>query len=223
MSENYSIDPSKKWDYENGFYLTSGSERIGKFLNQIELYKRIINLPGDILEFGVYKGSSLMRFLYLRELYESTFSRKIIGFDIFGKFPDDVKSISDKKFIKEFEKTSGNGISKVELERHIESSNIQNFSLVEGDIMKTLPEWILKNNEKRFSLINIDVDVYEPTNLIINELWDKDVSGGLIVFDDYNTVQGETKAIEDFIKSKKIDCKLQKDKFCKTPSFIIKK
>ena len=80
-------DTNKKFDYENGFYLTSNPSRLGKVLTHYELYKMIINLPGDIVEFGVFKGSSLIKWATFRELFENTDSRKVIGFDIFGKSP----------------------------------------------------------------------------------------------------------------------------------------
>ena len=101
--ENYKIDLSKKWDYENGFYLTCETGRIGKFLNHLEIYKKIINLPGDVLEFGVYKGTSLIRLISFRDLFEHPNSRKIIGFDAFGKFPDELNLESDKEFVERFE------------------------------------------------------------------------------------------------------------------------
>jgi hypothetical protein len=37
---NYTVDLSKKWDYENGFYLTCETYRIGKFINHLEIYKK---------------------------------------------------------------------------------------------------------------------------------------------------------------------------------------
>ena len=101
--EHYKVDLDKKWDYENGFYLTCETGRIGKLLNHLEIYKKIMDVPGDILEFGVYKGTSLVRLMAFRDLLESTHSRKIIGFDAFGKFPDDLALESDKEFVTNFE------------------------------------------------------------------------------------------------------------------------
>lgn len=42
-----------KWTYENGFYLTSEITRIPKMIAHYKLYKKIVNLPGHIAEFGV--------------------------------------------------------------------------------------------------------------------------------------------------------------------------
>ena len=68
------LSEKNKWDYENGFYWHSPQSRIGKLISHYELYKSIINLPGDILEFGVYKASSLVRFATFRNMLENDFS-----------------------------------------------------------------------------------------------------------------------------------------------------
>jgi hypothetical protein len=88
--EIFGFDFRKSWEYENGFYLTSPSSRIAKSIAHYELYKKITGLPGEVVECGVFKGASLIRFATFREMTESQFSRKIIGFDAFGKFPDNV-------------------------------------------------------------------------------------------------------------------------------------
>jgi hypothetical protein len=77
------------WDYENGFYWFSSPTRLNKMLAHYELYKSIVGLPGDIFELGVYKAASLIRLATFRNLLENDFSRKIVGFDAFGKFPKD--------------------------------------------------------------------------------------------------------------------------------------
>ncbi|EMO08129.1 hypothetical protein LEP1GSC137_4185 [Leptospira borgpetersenii str. Noumea 25] len=142
--ENYTIDLTKKWDYENGFYLTCETSRMGKILSHLEIYNKIINLPGDILEFGVYKGTSLVRLLSFRNLLESEFSRKVVGFDNFGKFPNDLKLDSDREFVNKFEDNGGYGISQQELEFHLQNKGFSNFTLIKGNILETLPEYVKK-------------------------------------------------------------------------------
>ncbi len=98
----FNFDIDKKWEYENGFYLTSHKTRLAKLLAHYELYKMITNLPGHIVECGVYKGASLTRFANFRDSLESSYSRKIIGFDVFGKFSRSGDS-NDLNFIERFE------------------------------------------------------------------------------------------------------------------------
>lgn len=218
--KNYSVDLLKKWDYENGFYLTCETGRIGKFLNHLEIYKKIIDLPGDILEFGVYKGTSLVRLLSFRELLENYSSRRVIGFDMFGKFPNDLKLESDKKFVEKFESAGGYGISKLELEEHLLNKGLKNFELIQGDIKNTIPEFIKNNPSLKISLLHIDVDVYEPTKAILESLWSKIVKGGILILDDYGTVDGETKAVDEFFID--MDIQIHKPKFYHIPSYIVK-
>ncbi len=220
--KHYSVDPEKKWDYENGFYLTCENSRIGKFLNHLEIYKKIVSLPGDILEFGVYKGTSLIRLLSFRHLLENDFSRKVIGFDAFGKFPNDLELESDRKFVKTFEGNGGFGISSSELHEHLKRKGIQNYTLVEGDILKTLPNYLMSHPGLKISLIHIDVDVYEPTKFILETLWDRVVRGGIIMFDDYSVVEGETKAVDEYFESLD-DIEMKKPSYNYIPSYVQKK
>ena len=213
------FDTANKWDYENGFYLTSDIRRISKLLSHYELYKKIVNLPGHILEFGVYKGSSLIRFLTFREILESPYSRKTVGFDAFGKFPSTEILQEDKKFIKTFETAGGDGIKIEDLEKSFSLKGFKNFELIKGDIGKTLPDYIKKHPELKIALLHIDVDVYEPTKTILDLCYDKIVPGGILVLDDYGTVYGETKGVDEFFSKKNITIK--KLPISHIPSFII--
>jgi hypothetical protein len=103
----------------------------------------------------------------------------------------------------------------------LKNKNLSNYSLIRGNIIETLPGFLINNPEKRFSLIHIDVDVYEPTKYILENTWDKIVKGGILILDDYGTVEGETRAVDEFFQDKGIS--IQKLPFKYKPSFIIKK
>jgi hypothetical protein len=110
----------------------------------------ILSFPGDILEFGVYKGSSFIQFLSFREYYESFESRSIVGFDAYGKFPNDLEMKSDKTFLKTFEEQGGHGISEADLDIFLKKKNLSNYSLIRGNIIETLPGYLINNPEKKF-------------------------------------------------------------------------
>jgi len=200
-NEIFGFDFGKPFEYENGFYLTSSSSRIAKSIAHYELYKKIVDLPGEVVECGVFKGASLIRFATYREILESQFSRKIIGFDAFGKFSDNVSLTTDKEFIKNFETDAGNGISKDELENILEYKKFQNIYLVKGFMPDSFQEYLNKKPATQIALLHIDVDVYEATKACLDYLYERVVKGGIIVFDDYGQVEGATKAINEFIKS----------------------
>ena len=216
----FGFDIEQQWDYENGFYLTSHLTRIPKMLAHYELYKSIVNLPGQVVECGVFKGASLIRFCTFREILESPYSRKIIGFDAFGKFPEQ-DNLDDQTFVKKFEGAAGDGISLEELKAVLAHKKFENYELVEGDITQTIPDYITNHPELKISLLHIDVDVYKPSVTILNHLFDRVVSGGLLVFDDFGTVAGETKAIDEFFADK--NTIIEKLSISHIPSYVRKK
>lgn len=203
MSTTSLFDEKLQWDYENGFYLTSHITRIPKMLAHYELYKQIVNLPGHVVECGVFKGASFARFCTFREILESPYSRKIIGFDMFGKFPMPEET-DDAVFVEKFEQAAGEGISVNELTQWLNRKGINNFELIQGDILQTLDAYIAAHPELKIAMLHIDVDVYKPTAHILARLYDHMVPGGLMLFDDYATVVGETRAVDEFLSAKKL-------------------
>ncbi|MBG97195.1 MAG: hypothetical protein CL866_10100 [Cycloclasticus sp.] len=75
---------------------------------------------------------------------------------------------------------------------------------MQGDIKTTLPKYVEEHLELKISLLHIDVDVYEPTMTVLENCFDRVVSGGIIMMDDYGTVPGETRAIDDFLRDKNL-------------------
>lgn len=216
----FDFDVEKQWDYENGFYITSHLTRIPKMIAHYELYKSIVNLPGHIVECGVFKGASLIRFCTFREMLESPYSRKIIGFDAFGKFPSQ-DDVIDQEFVDKFESSAGDGISIDELNKVFLQKGFRNYELIQGDVTKTIPDYVSNHPELKISLLHIDVDVYKPSIAILENLFDRVVSGGLIVLDDYATVAGETRAVDEFFLGK--GACIEKLPFSHIPAFIRKK
>ncbi|MCS5503258.1 TylF/MycF family methyltransferase [Lysinibacillus sp. A4] len=213
------------FDYENGYILTSKPYRLGNMLAHYELYKKIVNLPGDVIELGVFKGNSLIQFATFRELLENQYSRKIVGFDMFGSFPMTNKVESDKMFVENWNETFGNDFLSIEdLERSFQHKKFENIELIQGDILTTLSEYLEQHPYLKIALLHIDVDVYEPTALALELLFERVVSGGLIVLDDYGTVEGETKAVDEFLSEKGISSNLQKFSLSHSkPTFLVKK
>lgn len=217
------FDERKSFEYENGFYLTCESYRFGNILAHYELYKKILELPGDVIELGVFKGSSLIQFSIFRTLLENEKSRKIIGFDVFGEFPQGNKIESDKLFVDQWNLSHRNTfLSMEEIYKSLENKGIHNVNLIKGDICETVDIYLNENPHTKISLLHIDTDIYEPSKVGIEKLFERVVRGGVIIFDDYATVEGETKAIDEFLIDKDYIIKKFTFSHCK-PSYIIKK
>lgn len=213
------MDFDKHFEYENKFYLTAGVERIGKFSSHLELFRRTSNLPGEVIECGVFKGASLSRFIKFRSLFENPYSRKIIAFDIFGEFPKALYKGDAEKRMK-FIKDAGNkGISKDSLISILKRLNLyQNVELVEGNILKTVSDFKKKNQHLKISLLHIDVDLYEATKVCLEEFCPLVVKGGIVILDDYGKFAGANKAIDEFFAN--LNVKIQKLPYSFGVSFV---
>ncbi len=211
----------KAFDYENNFYLSCDMTRISKILAHYELFNKVIDIGGEIVECGVFKGASLARFAMFREIFTNPFSKKIIAFDTFGKFPQ-TKFKDDVKVRKNFVKEAGeNSISKPQLLHVLKNKGITKWiELVKGDITKTVPAYIKKHPELKISLLNLDTDIYEPAVTILEHLYPRIVKGGVLIIDDYGTFPGETKAVDEYFKNKKV--KINKFPFRTTPCYLVK-
>ena len=140
---------SKIWDYENGYYWFSDTRRIGKLLAHYELYKMVTGMPGDIVECGVYKLASVIRFATFRSLLETVYSRKLFAFDAFGEFPTDgLQNKDDLSFVKSFETVGGDGFSKDEAHKVLKHKQLgNNIFCIKGDVKQTIPTWLQQNTQ----------------------------------------------------------------------------
>ena len=67
----------------NDFMLSSDVKVFGKMLARTLLFNKVKNIPGDIVEFGVFKGTGLMTFLKLKRYLCPNTVKKVVGFDFF--------------------------------------------------------------------------------------------------------------------------------------------
>ena len=70
-------DFSKAFEYENNFYLSCDNTRLSKIIAHYELFKMTMHLPGAIVECGVFKGASLVRFAGFRDFSEIRIQGKL--------------------------------------------------------------------------------------------------------------------------------------------------
>lgn len=218
--QNYSPpDNYDVWESENIFYLKAPVPRLSRLLAHYELYRKIIDKPGAIVECGVYKGASLSRFAGFRALLESEHSRRIYGLDAFGEFPlQGLRSEADKDFVQRFEAQGGHGIGKNELEAFLAAKGHMNIELVKGDVFETVPELLAREPQLRIALLNLDLDVYEPTKCCLEHFLSRMVPGGVIVFDDYNAVEGATRVADELCAERGLS--LEKLPFYNVPAFV---
>jgi hypothetical protein len=191
-------------------------------LAHYELYKTIVGFPGHVVECGVYKGASFLRFATVREILESPYSRKIVGFDAFGRFSEGMADTNDRDCISRFSAEGGDGISHNSFIEVLSHKGFGNFELMEGDICSTVPQCVVDHPELKIALLHIDVDIYQPSRVILDQLFDRVVRHGLVVFDDYGTVAGETLAVDEFLQQTHKELLVEKLPISHIPAYIRK-
>lgn len=219
MKELLDMELDKHFEYENKFYLTAPASRLGKFAAHLELFKKSLQSPGDIVECGVYKGASLSRFLKFREVFAQQKEKRVIGFDTFGEFPE-AQHDFDKAKREQFIKDGGSrSISKEALSGLFKGLGLNgNVELVEGNVFQTIPEYKRSRPDLKISLLHIDVDLYEATKFCLEELCGLVSKGGVVILDDYNKFVGATKAIDEYLKGK--DMRVQFLPYSKIVSYL---
>ena len=203
-------------EFENNFYFTCKNDRISKLLIQYELFLMSQRIPGDIVECGVFKGSSLIRFAIFRDLFKKK-SKKIIGFDTFGKFPIPQKNY-DKKFVKMWKSKAGDALDDNLLKKIIYKKKLKNFKFVKGDIFFTLDKF-LKSYKKKIALLHLDLDTYDISKFVLKRIYKHLSKKSIILCDDYKSTTGATKAINEFLKEKNYKISILKNH--KNPYFIL--
>lgn len=192
---------------------------ISRFITKYEIYKKIIEVNGSILECGVFAGGGIFSWLHFSSILEPfNHTRKIIGFDTFEGFSGiDSKDTTtgESNHLKEGAFQTHNSI-KEELYSlaSIHDSNrpvghIPKIDLVQGDATQTIPDFIEKNPHTLLSLIYLDFDLYEPTKVALQHLYPRVVTGGIIAFDELNCKDfpGETIALLEYMDIEKVQLK----------------
>jgi hypothetical protein len=210
-------DQNESFNYENNFYLSCDGSRIAKFIAQYELFRLSVNVPGVIIECGVFKGVSLVRFAHFREIFGLSESKTLIGFDTFDVFPGSTYA-PDNNLLQQFIESAGSmSIGKDQLTGVLTNKGLtQNISLIEGDISKTVPEFISNNPDIKISFLNL-----EPSKVIIENLFPHIAHGGILLLDDYGKFPGETRAVDDYFIGQ--DIEIKHFTYVKSPHYIVKK
>ena len=219
----------KKFDVAHSFPVFNTRQSVQRFLETYEFYKLIEKIPGSILEMGVGKGSFLMAMAHICSIHEGHhYTRKIYGFDTFQGF----KSLSaeDKSSKANHMKTGGlnfdvfNDLKKIIsfYDKNRQIGNIQKISLIKGDVMKTLPKFLIKNKHLVISMLHLDLDIFKPTKLALEMLYERVPKGGIIIFDELNheDYPGETIAVNEVLGIK--NYKIKRLPISPMASYIIK-
>lgn len=174
------------------------------FIN--ELYKKIINVHGNIMEFGVRWGQNMALFESFRGLYEPfNNNRRIIGFDTFEGYPSvhekdgksDIVSVGAYSTTDKYEDYLKQVLDYHEQESPI--AHIKKYQLIKGDAAVEIDKYLKNNPETIIALAYFDFDIYEPTKKCLEAIKKHITKGTVIGFDELNChdFPGETLALKE--------------------------
>jgi len=166
------------------------------FYQGFELWKlieQIEKIEGDVLEVGVWRGSTSI--IMASKLQAMNSKKHLYACDTFEGV---VKSSSKyDNFYKngEHRNTSYDFVKNLIRKKF----NLNNITLLKGIFPEDTQHLI---NDRKFSFCHVDVDTYNSAKEVVNWIWDKLSIGGIIIFNDYGfpITKGITKLVNEYRK-----------------------
>jgi hypothetical protein len=194
-------------------FLFATRVQVTSMLSRVELFKMVMDIPGAIIECGVYKGNSLMLYLQLSLVLEPyAINRSIYGFDTFEGFRS-IDTDADPKDINEamFSDTDASLLERsIELNDLIRPVNrIPRCELIKGDIVKTVPEFVKSKPGLCVAMLILDTDLYRSSKVALENFLPLMPKGGVVVLDEvsYRNFAGETQALREVMDLNKVELK----------------
>ena len=200
---------------------------IPRLIAHYKIFEKIVNLPGSIVELGVYTGCGLFTWAnFLETFCPGDRIRKVIGFDDFkgyNNFSD--KDKTAKSFINENAHSLQIDHTFVEelLELHTNDNllrGIERAIIIKGEITNTVPKFVQSSKGLRISLLYLDANLYSPTKIALEKLYPLIVPGGIVAFNGFaqHPWEGESRALDEFFETLNFRVKINRFPFSTIPS-----
>jgi Macrocin-O-methyltransferase (TylF) len=164
---------------------------LARILAIADLYQRIVDIPGAILDVGTWRGQTAVVCENLRAIFEPLhFNRRIVCFDTFEGY----KGFSEKDKATKLHRDGTyalSGSDYAEFLRRLlvlhEKSNAMGHNhgkhkVIKGDCRETIPRFFEENPSEYVALAFFDVNSYEPTLTAFEQVWARLVPGGVSAF-----------------------------------------
>jgi len=184
-------------------------QNLTRFLALYEIFKRIINIKGSIVECGVFQGFGIMSWVKLSAIMEPVnLTRRIYGFDTFDGFPALSKKDISKysSHVKKGDLFSNSFDELFQLNSIHDSTrflgHIPKVKLIKGDATQTIPKFVKKHPHLLVSLLFMDFDLYEPTMIALKHFIPRMPKGAIVAFDELDNPlwPGENQAMLEVFK-----------------------
>lgn len=169
------------------------------------------NLPGCIVECGVWKGGSMMA-IALALMNQGITDRHLYLFDTFQGMPkphekdrhydDDVHARYEAAKFSDREGSRWSFAPIEEVRRNLESTGYppEYLHFVPGKVEDTLKV----TDVPEIAMLRLDTDFYESTKAEMEYLYPKLTTGGILLLDDYYNWLGSKDAVDEYIAAHSI-------------------
>lgn len=186
-----------------GPYTMTSRSRVSALCRAVE-YVVVNDIPGDIVECGVWRGGSMMA-AALRLLQLGDQKRHLYLCDTFEGMTDPQEVDRDPRHRSAWEwmrsvATDGKRAlaqSLEEVQRNMASTGFPDARIhyVKGPVEETLPNAA----PDQISILRLDTDWYESTRHELIHLYPRLAVGGILILDDYGYWRGARKAVDEYI------------------------
>lgn len=191
-------------------FLFATRQAVSEMAVRFELFRRVHEVSGAIVECGVARGNNLMLFSHLSAVMEPyAINRRIVGFDTFEGFRAmggraDPTDISERDFSDTSEAAIRKAIELADLNRA--AGHMPRTEIVKGNAVETIPQYVAAHPELTVALLYLDFDLYEPTKVALQTFLPLMCKGGIVAFDEFNydKFAGETAAAKEVLDIPKV-------------------
>lgn len=203
-----------------------------QLLAYYELFKLVKDLPGSIAEVGVFIGNGLFTWTKLIEtFFPGNRGKKVFGFDNFSGYTQNLTG-HDETAVQYIESLVGNFKIDYEFVATLEKlhnldaiiAGVERVKIYNDDLLSGINTFKSENIGVRLKLLVVDVNLYLPTKVALENLYDMLVPGGVLALRGYGVKpwEGESLAVDEFLAERKIT-KINSFDFSMYPSIYIVK
>lgn len=197
-------------------YTMTSTERMFSLYQAIEYISKN-NIPGEIVECGVWRGGSAMVCAYALQKLRDT-KRRIFLYDTYRGMtePDNrdrtvLGNTSAHDIWEKSQQENGNAwcyASIEDVQKNLFRTKYpkRKLAFIEGKVEETIP----KIMPKHIALLRLDTDWYGSTYHELTYLYPRLVPGGVLVIDDYGHWKGVRRAVDDYFRKHKISILLNR-------------
>jgi SAM-dependent methyltransferase len=209
------------WRTMDHWPLYVGLANLGRSLAVADLLRGTLDVPGDVAEFGCWRGANTMLMAKLLRLWDPMGPKVVHAFESF----EGLQAFSDEDGAAVEQAGRYRG-SREEFEAAISLYELgDEIALHAGRIDETLPAVLEATPSLSFSFVYCDTDLYESTQAIVRHLHPRLSKGGVFVFDEWNyeSFAGETLAVREFLKDLADAYEMEGVRGARQPSLVLRK